>query len=258
MNLAESLGVVDRFIVCEADISHVGQQRELIFPDLIKKFPYPELSKVEYLPLHFDQNEFANEKSGGSLYHKIEQRIRSQFTKSIDLKPNDIVYSVDADEIIYADTYQILQRRFRKSLPFREKCFRLKMHQLFFRLDYYWKDYEFASAVATKAKAFQNQIQPQWRDQGRITEFYAGVHFSWIMDIEDMVKKLKRYAHNDIYGHFADAEILTRAVIEKKYIFDPNVKFEIVELAYDSPIYPKSFRSVFGNTHEWFSGNAAK
>jgi hypothetical protein len=71
----------------------------------------------------------------------------------------------------------------------------------------------------------------------------TGCHFSWQLTIEQMIFKLQTYAHNDIYGHFADPEILSAAVREKTYPFEPTRDFSIRELDpnVDRAYYPRSF-----------------
>jgi hypothetical protein len=63
------------------------------------------------------------------------------------------------------------------------------------------------------------------------------------MTIEDMVKKIQRYSHRAENEKFASFEILKLAVEEKKYIFEPERNFTIVEIdSYKKKCYPPSLR----------------
>ena len=162
--------------------------------------------------------------------------------------------AVDADEIIYQETYGKIIDRINRRKLFPAKPLRLRMHQFFYKLDYYWYNCEVSSAIATKARYFLNDKSPmQWRDEGDITDFFAGCHFSWIMDIDQMVAKLNNYAHHDIYGQYADRTLLQKAISDKEYPFDKSVDFQIKVMDRINDIYPKNFYKVFSQEHSWFS-----
>ena len=56
-----------------------------------------------------------------------------------------------------------------------------------------------------------------------------GCHMSWVMPIEDMIKKIYSGAHTK-YHHLAKKEILKKAINDKVYIFDLKRPFIIDEL----------------------------
>jgi hypothetical protein len=252
LNVLESQGKVDRVLICEADYTHTGKPKEFIFSQLIKDMDLGN-SKIEYLPMKI-QNRIDWTKRDGELYHHIEKVIRHQFSLETSIQANDIVIAVDADEVIYQETYEkIIERMSRKKFFF-AKPLRLRLHQFFYKLDYYWHNSEFSSPIATKARYFLNKKEPmQWRDEGDISNFFAGCHFSWIMDLDQMVAKLNNYAHHDIYGKYANHTLLQKAINEKKYPFDNSVDFQIKVVDRINDIYPKNFYKVFGQEHSWFS-----
>lgn len=252
LNLLESFGKVDRVLICEADYTHTGKERDFIFGHLLDQLP-KEVNNVEYLPMKIGPL-IDWSKEGGELYHQIERVIRHQFCAETIIDKNDVVVAVDADEIVYHQTYDWISSKFQGRRFLASKPIRLKMHQFFYKLNYYWFNTVFASPIATQAKSFlhSNCGPMQWRDEGKITNFYAGCHFSWIMDIEDMIKKLRNYAHFDIYGNFAREEVLQKAIREKRYPFDSSVDFQIKVIPSNDVIYPKRFSEVFSAEHRWF------
>ena len=74
--------------------------------------------------------------------------------------------------------------------------------------------------------------------QQKTTQIY-GSHMSWVMPINNMIKKLYSSAHTK-YRHFADKDILEKAINDKIYLFDTNRAFNINELELNDrriPIY---------------------
>jgi hypothetical protein len=64
------------------------------------------------------------------------------------------------------------------------------------------------------------------------------------MTVDQMVDKIMRYSHRKENEVFADKSILKVAVAEKKYIFEPERDFHIVEIGdLHSKIYPDSLAS---------------
>lgn len=255
LNILESSPHVDRILICEADYSHVGHERELLFEKLLGTLNNNELRKVEYIPLRIG-HQIDRKLRGAELFHSIERIIRDEFARIVNIHNSDFVVAVDADEIIYSDVYPMLKNMTLGKLGWKARSIRLKLHQFFFFLDYLWEGHLFDAPVATRASVFLSQNRPaDWRYLGKTTKFHAGVHFSWVMNLDDMVSKLSRYAHNDLYGHLADEDLLLRAMKEKRYIFDSQVDFTIKEISYDNEIYPRSFKDVFTIDHPWFSTN---
>lgn len=253
LNILESMRKVDRILVCEADFTHTGQIRGFIFDQLIKELSEGERAKVEYLPMKLGHLIDWNRKDG-DLYHHIEQLIRNQFTEETTIGEKDIVVAVDADEIIYEETYDLIRKKLNSKFVIHPKSLRLKLNQFFYRLDYHWFNCSFTSPVAANARYFLEKGKTaQWRDEGKVLSAFAGCHFSWIMDIEQMVRKLETYAHNDIYGKYANKELLEDAIKNREYPFDRKVNFKINKIERSSLLYPNHFREVFDDNHTWFS-----
>jgi Glycosyltransferase family 17 len=253
LNIHESNKEVDRILVCEADFTHTGEKRDYIFPELIEKLPIFEREKIEFVPLRLGS--FIDwSKKDGDLFHHIENLIRNQFCIERRINPKDIVIAVDADEIIYRESYRWIIRKLTSNFRHSPQSIRLKLHQFFYKLDYLWYNNVFIAPVAANARFFLEKSTPaQWRYEGRISRKFAGCHFSWVMEIEDMLRKLDTYSHHDIYGKFSDMHLLEKSVREKKYPFDENIDFRIQSIDLDSTIFPKSMDKIFDRNHRWYS-----
>lgn len=234
-NLRESLNHVDSMILCEYDIHHTGLKREMIFD--INRIDEDLRHKLEYYPCEVHGKETVEAYDDEATIHRINEPVmRSYFTKLKDFDKNDIIYSVDADEIIYERTYQ----KMNELVSERGKV-RLLLHQFFYKKNYLWKNKVFASPGAFLYGATSPKYMNNWRDDGMEPTFMCGAHFSWCMDVPTMIKKLHVYSHPR-YRNCADEKLLTDAIENKTYPFDPSVKFEIEELDWDDMRIPDSMR----------------
>jgi hypothetical protein len=244
LNIEESFGLIDKVLIIESDITHTGESRKLDFNKYIDYFPERIKSLIHYLPLNLNglsKNGINNSFNA----HYNENLIRGFFTKLIDLNVNDIVFSVDSDEIIYRKYFNFYIKLLNNQVALNVfgKCFKLRMHQFFYRHDYLWVNKKFNSAIVCKAEYFlQKSFPAQWRDEGLCLPFFAGCHFSWCLGIEEMILKLNTYAHQPEYNHLADKKLLENAVKNKIYIFDEKEKFKIklLNISINKRYYPQS------------------
>ena len=235
-NLEECYEHIDKMIVCEFNINHTGVKREYEFLDLKDHIPEHLRDKLDYHACDvYDVTARAYEDE--SSIHRINEPVmRSWFTKLYNFRDDDIIISVDADEIID-----------RRKLPYiidqvsKYDIVSLKMRQFFYKTTYLWKNKDFTSAIACKYGCINPKYMNNWRDCGKVTEEYVGCHFSWCMDIDAMVHKLHTYSHPK-YRFCAKRDILEDAIENKKYPFDINTKFEIEELDYNNELLPESIR----------------
>jgi hypothetical protein len=144
--------------------------------------------------------------------------MRGFFSRMKSFDDNDIIISIDADEIIYRESYDYIVNEVNLN-----NVVRLNLYQFFYKTTYLWEGKDFVSPIATKYSVFRN-------------------HFSWCMTPEEMVYKLHTYSHPR-YRFCADKEILEKAIEEKEYPFDENVDFSIRELEIDDKVLPECIRT---------------
>lgn len=233
LNLEESYSFIDKFIICEYDINHNGVKRDFIY-EKVKDKINPELrDKIIYLKCeirHLAVDAVENE----SLAHKNETLMRGYFVKCINFDDDDIIISVDADEIIYGSSYPDIIEGVKN-----HSCVKIELNQFFYRLDYLWTDNRFIAPTAAFYKQFKKRYPNNWRYEGRLLKGAKGCHFSWCMTVSDMVQKLKKYAHVK-YKHLADSKILEQAIHDKEYPFDTKKPFTIKVIDRNDPVMPKS------------------
>ena len=248
LNLKESFDYIDRFIVCEYNRTHVGTERDLFFENYRGQFTEDENKKILYIGADISALVVDGRKDS-ALAHQNELIMRGYFASQINLNCKDIVFSVDADEIIFKQYYEpIIDRLENTYWPF-SKSLKLPMHQFFYRVNYLWEDFMFTHAVACKAIAFKN-YPSQWRDMGKEYSEIVGCHLSWCLSIDEMIQKLGMYAHHHEYAHLAKREMLEDAVKNKKYPFEPTRDFRIrvLDINNDRSFYPAS---IYGMLNEF-------
>ena len=240
LSLSEAAGHIDRFIVCEFNRTHTGEARELIFKNYLDQFTKAEQEKIVYIGADIAK-ETVSAQDNSRLAHRNEKLMRGYFARQTKLRPWDIVFSVDADEVIYGENYEAIKAQLKPWRP----ALKLRLHQFFYRLNYLWENNDFIAPTACYAWYYLWRYPGQWRYAGRLYKPIAGAHFSWCLSTEEMIAKLKMYAHRQEYGHLAEPAILEKAVSDKSYPFDPRTDFRIkvLDLEKDKQYFPPALYS---------------
>lgn len=236
LNLLESYQHIDYMLICEANKTHTGESRSFGFD--IEKMPAPYRDKVKYIALDVAENTILSPQNEGICHSVNEKYIRGSFVKYVDLHDQDIVVSVDADEVIYGHLYPHLLSEVKV-----KGALQLQLHQFFYKMNYLWKNNHFIAPSVIMASRYKNNFPMDWRYDGDLYPHIAGCHFSWCMPIGDLLIKMRNYAHAPAVREFATRDILENAITNKIYPFDLGRKFIIEELEYaiHSGYYPRSF-----------------
>ena len=237
-NLEECYPFIEKMIVCEYDINHTGMKRDFIFEDIESSIPENLRDKFDYHACSVYDHTVEAYDNESAIHSVNEPVMRSWFTKLYDFRDDDIIISVDADEIIYRDKIKYIIEQVQ-----RYGAVRLKQYQFFYKKNYLWRDKDWKSAIAAYYGVVQPKYPNNWRDWGHITDEFVGVHFSWCMTPDEMVHKLYTYSHPR-YRFCADKKLLENAIENKIYPFDENVNFDIEELKLDDTRIPESMREV--------------
>ena len=234
LNLRECYKYVDKFVICEFNYTHTGIKRNYIWDQHKHKFPTELIDKVVYLQIDMS-NIVKNGVNNENIIHSVnEPYMRGSFTKYLNLQDNDIIISVDADEIIYGEMYPELIQIVKNKGSI---C--LTLNQFFYRVNYYWIDNPFRAPTIALYKTYKKTFPSQWRYQGETYNKMVGCHFSWCMSVDDMLIKMKCAGHGPRYRHLEKKEILEDAVQNCKYPFSQR-SFNIKIIDFDtSPIIPK-------------------
>lgn len=241
MNLWESREYIDLFVICEFNRTHVGTPREFIFDHYRDHIPQELQSKIHYLPADISHGVKLAEEDDGAQMHENETLMRDYFSSLIDLQDEDIIISLDADEVLYRHMYWKI---YDMIVSGGAKALLLPLHQFIYRMNYLWEDNIFWAPTVCRKSFYNHSPKPHnWRYDGQRFPFFAGCHFSWQLSIDEMLTKLHSYAHRDKYPHLMNREALLAAVVNKAYPFDPDRPFFVKELDIEvsRSYYPRSF-----------------
>ena len=235
MMFGEAKDFVDQIIVTEFDETHSGLPRDFIFDSVHDEF-VQEFSQLVYLQGSKLDGVVRNAETPDQHHHN-ETLMRGWFARQLPFKKSDIIFSTDADEVLYGSTYQWVADNFSR----RSHGVRFRLHQFFYRPNYLWLDKEFVAPVALKFGRYSETYPNNWRYQGSKLDGFWGVHFSWCIPIEEMVKKVKNYSHAAEYGHLDKREFFETARSKGLYVFDGTQDFRLTRLNSSSKLLPDSF-----------------
>lgn len=236
MMFAEAAPYVDKIIVTEFNQTHSGLPREMIFQQYVDQFQkvFPQLV---YLTGE-DISGVIHEADTPDDHHHNETLMRGWFARQLKFRDSDVVFSTDADEVLYEATYKwVIDNFVRKTTGVR-----FRLHQFFYRPNYLWLGKEFIAPVALRYGRYKREFPTNWRYQGATLPGFWGVHFSWCIPIDEMVKKVKNYSHASEHKHLDQREIYLQARENGTFPFDDR-EFHIHKISFSNEILPPSFHT---------------
>jgi len=247
LDLSESEGIIDKIILVDANYTHSGLKREYFSDKTFKNtFSENELERIIHLKINISSIVRKDTANPIDL-HFNERIIRGAFQYEINLKDDDIIFSLDADEVLYRITYYSIIEKIRKN----DKGYLLKLHNLIYRPDYLWSNFIFIAPTACKVKFYNDFLMKlkskfkkfkQWRYHGHLHDEVSGVHFNWHLTPKEMLEKINNYAHKDLFYKENLSEKYFKNLIEKKEFIDSSKKIEVKVLELNNEQYlPKSF-----------------
>ena len=252
-NARESKGLIDKFLITEVSHSHSGERKKQEFREIRNELP-PDCKAI----VHYEYVEIGHlvEKYRGEerTLKQNELITRNAFVETLDFKQNDLIISIDADEILYRRTFRLIWflQRF---MPGRiHLCFKLR--QFMYRPNILWEKYKFVAPTVVSFGLMNSNIKPAWRYTGLRLPFWAGTHLSWHLTIEEMVYKLRNYAHLNLYSEYANRDLLLSAIQNLEYPFDPTAEAKLIKIGASTywRLIPKSVQSLswnhLGYSHE--------
>lgn len=233
-NLVEGWDFIEKLCLYEYNYTHTGIPKEYELEKVLHHIPDNLREKLYYKKIDLTNHvEYAYE--NGPLIHRVNEPIQRSWLfndPNFDLQDDDIIIDHDIDEIIYKDSYPKLI----EELNHRQIPLSIKLNQFFFKHNYLWTNCNFSSPTIYKYSMVKNNNHvikgikvKNLRDLSQKTSQIFGCHMSWIMPIENMLKKFHQYSHPE-YRKFAQKELLEKAIKDKVYVFDTKRDFKIDEL----------------------------
>lgn len=242
-NLQESYNHIEKLVLYEYNYTHTGIKKDYEMEKVIHLIPENLKDKLYYKKVDITNYvEYAYK--NGPLIHRVNEPIQRSWMfndSNFDLQDDDIIIDNDIDEIIYSYSYPDLI----KELNFKNRPMSIRLNQFFFKNNYLWTDCNFSSPTIYKYSMVKNSNKiikgikiKNLRDLGNKTSKIYGCHMSWVMPVEFMINKLHSYSHPE-FRNYANKELLSKAIKEKKYIFDLKRSFNINELLFNDIRIPK-------------------
>ena len=247
VRLAEHNPFVDYFILVQADRTHSGTEKELLFSKEDPRFQ-DYAHKIIVVNAKLDPNP----KSAWD----NESAQRQAIFSATSFHSEDIVYLSDVDEIISRKHWPYLLERMKGELLVGVW---LKMFYYFVNLELV--DHPWAMAKLLKAKVFlENEIsgnEIRCSPAAVITPFPCGGHFSYLMSVEQIIEKIKAYGHQENNTkEFTEPRKIQSALLKREDIFGRNLKFKRVPIDSDWPALMLSdpkWKSFILTTSPWAS-----
>ena len=226
---------VDKFVVVEATRDHAGQKKKLNF-DINKFIKFK--NKINYLIVDDIPEKVEHYKKGCSPNFARENFNRNAISRALtECSQNDLIIISDADEI---PNLKVLEEiKIKKFAIFSQKLF-------FYKLNLFLKDNWLGSSICYK----KYLKSPQWLRNKRFSRrgflrriFFktqiiesGGWHFSYLKTTDNIVKKIKSYAHGEFAG-IDDVEFIKKNIEMKRFFIFPEKKLKEIPIDYSFPKY---------------------
>ena len=248
LNLIELYDICDEFLITESDYTHVGEFKGFDFENCFNNHIKNEFPKAKYVQMKqaATMSLWSPSDENDNNLRKNEQKIRNGFLEFIDpLDPEDIMISVDGDEVLYnSKTLRGLIAFLKLNRLGSPRSFTLSLNQFFYYLNLQVPKYEFYGPVVCNVSFFFESPEPHWRYLGKRILRPLGCHFSWVMSPDEMLQKISRYAHRDRLAHLMNLETLQEMRFLQLNLMEPNREFNPKSISSSSnKIFPsKLFR----------------
>lgn len=238
--------VVDRFVICEATLTHGGKPKPLYFRDNLQRFEkylskvthvvlddYPELEKIGMEPWDTERSWY------------VERRQRDRLMQGLqDCKDEDIILISDCDEIPKAEAI----RNYRPESGINA----VEMDLYYYRLDlkatdpWYWTRI-LPWPIMKNMTPCQVRYVDNYDKQSQIIH-NGGWHFSYLGDLDFIIEKISSTAHQEYNTDlYKNRERLKKLVAEGKDIYDRPLQYEFVAITSDS--HPKYIYENLGGKY---------
>lgn len=213
IKLHELADHVDQFILVESGITFTGKSKPTHFAN--NKEKYAQFTKLHAITIPSDKMLAV---TGGAWGREAYSRlVMMQAIVQLGIQEGDIVIQTDVDEILRANTVQLL-----KKCNFHESQFPMNLMLRDYRYSFEFLDPNLWS-LSVHAQVYSKKLTKLVRAPPAITRLAdAGWHCSWCFpQISDFVHKITSYSHTEHnQPRFLDKNRIQQYVCEGKELFD--------------------------------------
>ena len=242
---------VEKFIIAEATRDHAGKEKKLNFD--YKNFPKFK-DKIKYLVIEDLPINVKSKKKNWSPNHWRDQYQRNSLSRGFNLiNEDDLIMISDIDEI--PDPKKLSEFKIKnKYACFMQRNFQSKLNLLNISNKYwmgtkicqkkYLKSPQWLRNIKTKKRPFWKFYKP--KEPQLILD--GGWHFSFLKNPEDISKKIKAYAHQELNKEvFTDISLINNRIKVGKDIFDRDYNYKKIDLNNEFPEYILKNKLKFKN-----------
>jgi beta-1,4-mannosyl-glycoprotein beta-1,4-N-acetylglucosaminyltransferase len=230
---------VDYFVICECNLSQSGLPKPYYFKENMDRYQ-EYMHKIVYVPMFLDETQQYSP-------WFIEMYQRNFLAAAMHRFPNDAtVIITDSDEIINPAVLPAVTEALKHKTIVR-LAFDIQYYNLAYKIpDITWwhpgagKARDIFRYFPSAFRTFLSDIMPNDREW----IFSAGWHLSYFLDADQIVNKLKNFAHREFDG-MERSIILDK--IDQKVTLNSEFSAENLALQHLSPeYYPPDFLAAFG------------
>jgi beta-1,4-mannosyl-glycoprotein beta-1,4-N-acetylglucosaminyltransferase len=231
--LEELWGVVDRFVISEATLTHGGKPKPLYFAENLERFK-KYLSKITHIVVDtypdYDNMEKPTDKSW-----YIERLQRDNLVRGLtECQDEDIIIISDCDEIPKAETVK-------KYNP-ANGLSAFSQDLYYYSLNCKSRDkWDWARILPYSIMKTMSPCQVRYvPNYDRNTQLLpdGGWHFSYLATVEGVIEKIAASAHQEYnQDSWKDPERVKKVIAEARDLFDRPLKYDVVAITKED--YPK-------------------
>ena len=230
---------VDFFVMVESTTDHQGNSKKLNFD--IKKFKKFR-KKIIYIVVDDTLEVIKKPHFGGESL--VEQHQRNSLTRGLkNCCDNDLIILSDVDEIPDLNKLNIFEKK-KKYAVFSQKMFNYKIN-LLNETENNWHGSKICLKKNFKSPQWLRNLKfkkyPFWRfDKPRNFQIIenGGWHFAYLQNTENILKKMKSFAHGEFNEpNLTNLEAINEKIIKGKDIFDREISYKKVQIDNSFPKY---------------------
>ena len=230
---------VDFFVMVESTTDHQGNSKKLNFD--IKKFKKFR-KKIIYIVVDDTLEVIKKPHFGGESL--VEQHQRNSLTRGLkNCSDDDLIILSDVDEIPDLNKLNIFDKK-KKYAVFSQKMFNYKIN-LLNETENNWHGSKICLKKNFKSPQWLRNLKfkkyPFWRvDKPRNFQIIenGGWHFAYLQNTENIVRKMKSFAHGEFNkSNLTNPEIINEKINKGKDIFDREISYKKVQIDNSFPKY---------------------
>jgi beta-1,4-mannosyl-glycoprotein beta-1,4-N-acetylglucosaminyltransferase len=231
--------VVDKFVICESNLTHSGKTKPYYYHENKSRFSRWE-SKIIHIPIEQSVEGFEFKKvssydpTNGPFLLEYQHRDGFQYIHE-QLSDTDLVFMGDLDEFPDPDIVKkIYESEVLLSSNMEALSMSMRFHYYYMNCQVESHDSMWQGTVITSGKSFRNRRPQYFRDnRNNFNRIQCGWHFSYLGGVESIKRKIQSIAHVEFDRPEITSEENIKTAIEKgvDVLNRPGINYNLVSLS---------------------------